>query len=57
MLLFTNAQVFFSLDRGGERTNIEWTEENVQTDNTISTQVDNSTKNKAELESILVQYE
>ena len=57
MLLFTNAQVFFSLDRGGERTNIEWTEENVQTDNTISTQVDNSAKNKAELESILVQYE
>ena len=57
MLLFTNAQVFFSLDRGDEKTNIERTEENIQTDNTISTQVDNATKKKEELENILSQYE
>ena len=46
MLLFTNAQVFFSLDRGEDKVNIEWTEESIQTDNTISVQVDNSAKKK-----------
>lgn len=57
MLLFTNAQVFFSFDKGEEKNNVEWTDENVQTDNTISTQVDNSAKKKAELETILSQYD
>ena len=57
MLLFTNAQVFFSFDRGVEKTNVERTEETVQTDNTISIQVDNSAKKKAELETILSQYD
>lgn len=57
MLLFTNANVFFSFDRGVENTNVEWTEETVQTDNTISTQVDDSTRKKVELEAILSQYD
>ena len=57
MLLFTNAQVFFFLDRGEDKVNIEWTEETIQTDNTISVQVDNSAKKKAELETILSQYD
>ena len=55
-LLFTNAQVFFSVDRG-EKFNIERTEENIQTDNTISIQVDNTAKKKAELDAILAQYD
>lgn len=57
MLLFTNAQVFFSLDRGEDKVNVEWTEETIQTDNRISVQVDTSAKKKAELETILAQYE
>ena len=57
MLLFTNAQVFFSLDRWEDKVNIEWTEETIQTDNTISVQVDNSAKKKAELDTILSQYD
>ena len=57
MLLFTNANVFFSFDRGVENSNVEWTEETVQTDNTISTQVDDSTRKKVELEAILSQYD
>ena len=57
MLLFTNANVFFSFDRGVENSNVEWTEETVQTDNTISTQVDDSTRKKIELEAILSQYD
>ena len=57
MLLFTNAQVFFSLDRGEDKVNVEWTEETIQTDNTISTQVDNSAKKKEEIETILSKYD
>ena len=57
MLLFTNANVFFSFDRGVENSNVEWTEKNIQTDNTISTQVDDSTRKKVELEAILSQYD
>ena len=57
MLLFTNANVFFSFDRGVENSNVEWTEETVQTDNTIFTQVDDSTRKKVELEAILSQYD
>ena len=54
MLLFTNAQVFFSLDRWNDKTKIEWSEENLQTDNIILTQVvDNSIDKKVELENWL----
>jgi len=57
MLLFTNAQVFFSLDRWNDKTKIERTEENLQTDNTILPQVDDSSRKKTELEMILSQYD
>jgi len=57
MLLFTNANVFFSFDRGVENSNVEWTEKNIQTDNTISTHVDDSIRKKVELEAILSQYD
>lgn len=57
MLLFTNAQVFFSFDRGVDKANIERNEENLQTDNTILTQVDDSINKTMELETILSQYD
>jgi hypothetical protein len=57
MLLFTNAQVFFSFDRGVGKANIERNEENLQTDNTILTQVDDSINKTMELETILSQYD
>ncbi len=57
MLLFTNAQVFFSFDNKEESTNIERNEKNIQVDNTISTQVDSVAEKKIELENILAQYD
>lgn len=57
MLLFTNAQVFFSIDRWEEKSSVERTEKTTQTDNTITTHIDNSAKKKAELETLLAQYD
>ena len=57
MLLFTNAQVFLSFDRGVDKANIERNEENLQTDNTILTQVDDYINKTMELETILSQYD
>ncbi len=57
MLLFTNAQVFFSIDSKDQKSNIERNEKTVQTDNSISNQVNSSSEKKAELEKILSHYE
>ena len=57
MLLFTNAQVFFSIDSWEDKSNIERTEKTIQTDNTITTHIDNSAKKKAELDILLAKYD
>ena len=56
MLLFTNAQVFFSLEKEKPST-VEWNQENIQVDNTISKQVSTTAEKKLELESLLSQYD
>jgi len=56
MLLFTNAQVFFSLDRENTPT-VERNQENIQVDNKISKQVDTTTEKKLELENLLSHYD
>lgn len=56
MLLFTNAEVFFSFDK--ETTNsVERSQDNIQVDNTISKQVDSTAEKKLELENLLSQYD
>ena len=57
MLLFTNAQMFFSFDKGNENVNVERNEHTIQADNTITTQIDESIDKKAELENLLAKYE
>jgi len=56
MLLFTNAQVFFSLDRENTPT-VERNQENIQVDNKISKQVDTTAEKKLELENLLSHYD
>lgn len=56
MLLFTNAQVFFSLDKATTPT-VERTPENIQVDNKISKQVDSTVEKKLELENLLSAYD
>ena len=56
MLLFTNAQVFFSFDKA-TKTSVERNQESIQVDNTISKQVDSTAEKKQELENILSQYD
>ena len=56
MLLFTNAQVFFSLDKATTPT-VERTPENIQVDNKISKQVDSTAEKKLELENLLLAYD
>lgn len=56
MLLFTNAQVFFSLDKESA-SSVERTQENIQVDNTISKQVDSTAEKKVELENLLSKYD
>ena len=56
MLLFTNAQMFFSFDKESPTT-VERNQETIQVDNTISKQVDSTAEKKLELESLLSQYD
>ncbi|MBO4516610.1 hypothetical protein J5751_04220 [bacterium] len=54
--MFTNAQVFFSLDKEST-SSVERTQENIQVDNTISKQVDSTAEKKVELENLLSKYD
>ena len=56
MLLFTNAQVFFSLDKESTTT-VERDQENTKVDNTITKQVDSTAEKKLELENLLSRYD